>query len=940
MSNTYLIKMKLPIVIICLFLGNQGFSQNQVVDSLKNALGKTTDAAEQLLLYQEILRNLQFENTDSSSHYLDRGMALAKKVNDKAMIALFTNTRALILERTSSREAAIAQYQQSLKLFSELEDTVNIVKVHAALVSRYNEIGNVEKALEHYQKAIAILPADNLQMRASLNNRIGTLYGMQRDMETAMRYFRLNLPLFGQLQNDYGLGFTNMNIGIIHDELGHTDSALYYLEKGLYYHRLSGKTQALAGNLAELASFYINRNLHENALNYILEAIQLMEPLNAPYYLVSLYSRLTLVYQKMGEEALAIQAGEKGLALAESTQDYDAMKDLLGILANSYAANGDYQEAYLQEVRRAAIRDTLYNQNNIKLTEELEQKYQAEQKQAQIDLQNERLSRQRILLIGFGVIAALIAALAFFAYRAALQRKRINQQLRQLDHTKSRFFSNISHELRTPLTLILSPLENAIEKTKNSLVEEDLTVAKNNGQKLLNLVNEIMDLSKLEVGKLVVHNSNIALAGSLERIFSAYGSMARLRGISWQFDNQVDAEMIVKTDLAKLEKILNNLLSNALKFTPTGGTVSLKSKMEDHQLHLEVKDTGPGIPPEELKHIFDRFYQSKTADAPIQGGTGIGLALAKELCELLQGNLYVRSEVGEGSIFSVQIPVEIRELEASISEPAIQMKEPAFIPEENTYTPVLINGEKPKILIVEDNPEMNHYLNQILKKEYSCTQVYDGQQALEKLKTEAFDLVTSDVMMPNMDGYTFKAQIKKLYPSRRMAFIMLTALSLEENKLKGLQLGVDDYITKPFSAKELKARIRNLLLNKAQWTAWSKGQTPETTEIPVSVDTQLLQKAEKTVINQLTDPDFKVEQLATALNFSKRQLSRVIRELTGMSPNQFIREIRLLKAYELLENRQVATVAEAAFAVGFEHRAYFSSRFQERFGKKPGEFLL
>jgi len=322
-------------------------------------------------------------------------------------------------------------------------------------------------------------------------------------------------------------------------------------------------------------------------------------------------------------------------------------------------------------------------------------------------------------------------------------------------------------------------------------------------------------------------------------------------------------------------------------------------------LSLKVTDTGLGISKKDLEQIFNRFYQSE--DGKKAGGTGIGLALSKELAQLFGGDLTASSEVNKGSVFTLEIPLKEIEYTPPITE--IIDPEEKFITkkieaEENqiTYQPILINNQKAKILIVEDNHEMSDFLSKILDPYYRVQTAANGKEAIQKLNSQQFDLITSDVMMPEMDGFELRAIISKIERLRQMPYIMLTASSLETDKLKGLSLGIDDYITKPFNSKELLARINNLLINKQERDRFQKEdkESPQ----PETVDHQLLKQAEEIVLKNIHDPDFKVPDLAKKIGYSQRQLTRIIKKLTGLSPVSFILEIRLQKAYQLLEERR------------------------------------
>lgn len=512
--------------------------------------------------------------------------------------------------------------------------------------------------------------------------------------------------------------------------------------------------------------------------------------------------------------------------------------------------------------------------------------------------------------------------------------------LQALNATKSRFFTNISHELKTPLTLVLAPLENALGLTQNQSLRENLKLAQSNSQKLLKLVNEILDLSKLENNKLKLHQKEVQLMKLINRLFFAFKLLATSKNIQLKLAYQLPTNLWVKIDIEKFEKILDNLISNALKFSNNGGIVTLGvlSKGKE-QFLITIHNTGKGIALADLPQIFNRYYQGQTATATFQKGTGIGLALAKELTRLFKGQLTVSSQPKEGTTFYLILPLEevVPKTKKLATAEIVELKSPTMVG--NTLSQTLFQ-DKPKILIVEDHREMSRFLVRILSPHYHCTTARDGLVALQKLEQERFDLITSDVMMPKMDGFTLLKKIHEREVFCHTPVIMLTAQYLEADKLQGFQLGVDDYITKPFSTQELIARIENLLQNKQERTNWQQMQNTnvlEKNDLPPTAEQGLLQKAKTLVFQNLSNTKYRVGDLAKEMHYSQRQLERIIKKLTGLSPVNFIKEIRLQKARQLLENRQFTNVSEVGFEVGFMDSGYFSKVYQKRFGKRPSE---
>lgn len=556
------------------------------------------------------------------------------------------------------------------------------------------------------------------------------------------------------------------------------------------------------------------------------------------------------------------------------------------------------------------------------------------------------------------------------------------KELRNLDKVKSRFFANVSHELRTPLTLILSPIGSALKR--NRLDNKDFTLlklAQKSGQNLLSLINEILDLSKLESGKLELTEEPTVLYLLFKRIASSFESLAERQKITFQFNFYLEKEMQVLLDIDKFQKIVNNLLSNAFKFTPKGGQVTLTLSDQNRYLQLKVTDTGKGISSEDLAYIFDRFYQTKNPKEAAQGGTGIGLALCKEFSKLFKGKLWAKSKIGQGSSFYFEFPkkelLQSLPTEAALSlKNAIDSMPSPKAPLDSLEQQPSINSSlksSATILLVEDNHSLRDYLKMILKEHYQVLTANNGEEAIKVLSSthpskplkrefppasdfgsgdlgrrDAIKLIISDVMMPIMDGFQLLEKLKASDDWRHIPVVMLTARAELGDRLHALRIGVDDYLTKPFEEEELLTRVANLLNNVEERANWQKNissnfeNQPETEKVrPVlsKEDAEWLQNLEAVVKNHLSDTTLNVERLAEMLFLSRRQLHRRIKQLTGLSPIQYLQEARLQEARHLLESRTKSSIKSVRAAIGVKDPKHFVQQFKKRFGKTPSEFF-
>jgi signal transduction histidine kinase/ligand-binding sensor domain-containing protein/DNA-binding response OmpR family regulator len=559
------------------------------------------------------------------------------------------------------------------------------------------------------------------------------------------------------------------------------------------------------------------------------------------------------------------------------------------------------------------------------------------------------------LYLVFFMIALLLARREIVRrerLKAHLKIKQVeSDKLRELDTLKSHFFTNISHEFRTPLSLIQGTVEK-LEKEDNSTKNRpDYQLINRNTNRLLQLINQLLDLSRLEAGKLSLHPEPGELTGFLSVLAASFASLYESKHIRYQYSISPEA-VWTKFDRDKLEKMVVNLLSNAYKFTPAQGEVSFIAEIVQKnttqcQLQLSVQDTGIGIPQQQQPRIFDRFHQVDTSATRSYEGTGIGLALVKELVELHRGEIRVESKEGTGTTFSLLLPFELSV--ACESEPAAESTQTAeslltFFPaEEAAPQPVAVkhtSNNAIQILVVEDNAELRHFIIEQLSRQYKVTEAGNGRIGYEQALEIIPELIISDIMMPEMDGITFCRKLKTDERTSHIPVILLTAKADMESKMSGLDTGADDYLTKPFKLEELQLRVRNILESRRKLRErFSRQVSVNPKEITVtSTDERFLQKALTIMEYNMSNADLDVEAFSKDIGMSRAQLHRKITALTGLSTNEFIRSLRLKRAASLLIQHE-GNVSQVAFEVGFGSLNYFTKCFRDFYGKTPTEYL-
>lgn len=543
--------------------------------------------------------------------------------------------------------------------------------------------------------------------------------------------------------------------------------------------------------------------------------------------------------------------------------------------------------------------------------------------------------------LAYLIYALLIATSIYVYYRINLRQKLAAQEARRLqdlDELKSRFITNITHEFRTPLTIILGYINRLKESNKeDSNLTSTLDTVQKNSTNLLSLVNQMLDLAKLEQGRLDLNWVNIDVVKFVDNVVSSFQSIASEKDIQLDFTSD-ETVFYTDTDAEKFRQILTNLIGNAIKFSPNSTRISVNLKTGSNTWVVTVKDEGFGIEAEALEHIFERFYQVNSASQKSAQGTGIGLALTKELTELLNGEIAVQSVENKGTTFSLKFK---RQEQADRVDQMLQNKIPTA---SKTHVLPLISSFEDdsdfNVLLVEDNKDMATYIASCIQDQFNITFAENGKIGLEKATSLLPDIIVTDVMMPVMDGLEFTSLVQQQEVTNHIPVIMLTSKAMQEDKMSGLSAGADAYLTKPFQKDELLLRMQSLvskretLRRKYQNTAIS-----EVTEIAQPTKEDLfIEKVIQVIDDHLDNSDFNATTLASQLAISESQLYRKLKAITNKSTAIFIRQIRLERANKMLSDGQL-TVSEVAYAVGFNDPKWFSKTFKETFGISPSSLI-
>jgi signal transduction histidine kinase/DNA-binding response OmpR family regulator len=564
-----------------------------------------------------------------------------------------------------------------------------------------------------------------------------------------------------------------------------------------------------------------------------------------------------------------------------------------------------------------------------------------------------------VLLFG----AIMYSILFLMKRRIQLRTERKAEQdeairLKELDTFKSQLFTNLTHEFRTPLTVILGMAKQlavgswqlAVGTTEKKRVSHGLELIENNGKNLLQLINQLLDLSKLENKSFKLQQVQSDIIPYLRYLTESFLSMADDLDLSLHFYAEKEI-LVMDFDPEQIKQIMTNLISNALKFTPAGGKVSVNVSTSDGRLQIDVKDTGIGIAENDLPHILDRFYQADSSSTRVAQGTGIGLAHTQELLKVMDGSIIVESELGIGTRVTIRFPILHHEVIAGIheiatSKPFVAIDRPTreqITDDKSFSTQPSSDVSLPQLLIIEDNRDVVEYLRSCLESHYQVLVAYDGKTGVEKALDQIPDFIISDVMMPAMDGFQVCDALKNDEHTSHIPIILLTAKADAASRLTGLRRGADAYMAKPFSPEELDLQISTLLENRKRMASYfSRALQSETlpitngTTVPeeIQIEDAFIKKVKAIIELHYQDEQFALPQLCDAIGMSRSQLFRKMKAVADISPSDLIRSYRLRKAKALLEQGDI-TVAEVTYQVGFKDPSYFSKMFQEEFGMQP-----
>ena len=885
---------------------------------------------------------IQQAQYQSARLFYFKALAISKELDEPGLEAEAYHRLSISHYFQHHYDSAFYYSNTALKIRTDIGQKADIAESLYNLGILYQETDQADKAIEATLKSLQMRQQlDDQYGMAGVLNTLGIIHMNLGEFEQATEYYLRSLDLYLNQSRLRGAAVVLNNLGVIEFDSGNLEQALSYHHRGLKLSQSVGYKRGLGMAYSNMAEIFLEQSAYDSALYYNKNAYKIRSELGASHTIAKSSRNLAEVFIRTGQFDSASYYLENALNIAKASDSKGGIKNAHFLFSQLYEQQSQYQLALKHLKLAEALEDSLFTEEQSQTIADLRLRYETAQTEQQLAIANKENQVARLwrsILIGLA-LALLIIGVVVYRYQRfkTIQNqqkfeaeKQVSEELQELDQAKSRFFANISHEFRTPLTLIQGPVDRQLSVDPQNY---DLQLVKKSSFKLLKLVNQLLDLSKLDAGKLDLTCTPQIAEDFVSKMVMLFESQCDQKNIQLQVKHQNhDTQLFFDGD--KMEHILENLISNALKWTTSGGWIKVSTTTDQTHFFVEVADNGVGIKQDALPYVFERFYQAHHEQE--SQGTGIGLSLTKELVELHHGTIAVKSELGAGTLFTIKLPLGHEHLDAN--NLSFTQKEHVLQIESNTELTQPQEGETSssyRILIVDDNNDVRQYIRTVISTQFEVLEAIDGAVAWEQILSEVPDLILSDVMMPNVDGYDLCKQIKSDHRTSHIPVILLTAKGGHQDRIKGLEYRADDYILKPFNSKELLLKIDNLLRLRTEiQNKFSFGTKPD--QLFSSLDEEFLKNMNTVLADHYASEMFGVAQWAQEIGMSRSHLHRKVIALTGKSPNNLLRSFRLEKALVRIKQNS-GTISEIAYAVGFSSPAYFSKCFSEEYGKTPKE---
>ncbi len=878
-----------------------------------------------------------------SVHGIDSLAMIQKRLEEKgdrlgSIVALREWGKEL---RNESRfEEALSVHSEGLRQSENLGDTLEWVQALNNIGTDYRRMGMLDVAQDYHYRARVLSDEYSDTSYAARKNRLVSINGLGNIYLTMGNYaradsaFRLALKGEQQLDSPLGQAINYANLGAIFEDRGQLDSAWVFYRLSMQFNKEAGSKLGEALCHIYFGSLYEKERNYDDARNEYETAYQMMLASKDDWHSLNTLIALAGIHNETRDGTKTLEYLEKAKRMAEQIKSIEHLVEINTLYYRHFKQQSDFRRALLYHEQAIAMKDSLLNMEMINRIQNISlnierSRQEREMNDARLRLQQERTARNRVYIVLF----FLLVLIALLLYIQGL-RSQSHQALKQLSLVRENLFTNITHELRSPLTLILGLSQDLQENDPSEQVKDKAQAIERQGKELLTLINQLLDISKLKSAVIVPDWQNGNITTYLAMIVDTYRDFARSRKIDLQFYAKEDVDMDFVPDY--VNKVMGNLLSNAFKFTPEYGKVDVSTWREGERFHLNVTDTGEGMDAETVTHAFEPFFQAESESSHI--GTGVGLALVKQIMEIVDGEITIDSKIGQGTTFHLILPIRNNAMRM-VSHPANHkpvLPEFPIVPEDSET-----DDNQCQLLVIEDNRNIASYIGSQFADRYAISYAANGQEGLEKALALVPDIIITDLMMPGLDGLEVCRQIRSNEIINHIPIIVVTAKVTEEDRIRGIEAGVDAYVTKPFNNEELRTLVENLLDRHRRL----RHKYSENTIADSEKDMQLtaterlfLTKAVDHIFLLMDKGGIDVNTLADNLCMSPRQFHRKIIALTGDTPASYILKVRMQRARQLLESRPGMTIEEIAERCGFEHTSSFYHSFKKMYGITPAKF--
>lgn len=852
------------------------------------------------------------------------------------------------LRNESRFEEALGSHSKGLRQAEALGDTLEWVQALNNIGTDYRRMGVLDVAQEYHYRALKLseecadTSSDARKNRVVSLNGLGNIYMTLGNYERADSALRMALEGERQLHSALGQAINYANLGSIYEHRGQTDSAWAYYRRSMQLNTEAGSTLGISLCHTYFGSLYEKAKEYGKATAEYEEAYRMMKTSKDDWHALNSLIALAGIHNETGNDAKAMEYLGKARVMAERIRSNEHLAEIHTLYYKRYKRLGDYRaalSAYEQAIDKKNNILDMEKVNRIQNTSlNIERKQQERNmNEARMRLEQERSVRHTGYAIFALVLFVLTGVLATFFYIQRMQRRN-HLALKRLTAMRENFFTNITHEFRTPLTVILG-LSHDLQASDSEDVRSKARTIERQGNGLLTLINQLLDISKIksEVGDADWCQGEITT--QLTMIVETYRDYACSRNIDLQFFAKDKVVMDFVPDY--VNKVVNNLLSNALKFTPEHGRVRLSSWRDGDRLHIDVADTGCGMDKETLARVFEPFYQGKGETQHV--GTGVGLALVKQIVDAVEGTITVESEVGKGTRFRISVPIhnDSRRRIAEESAAAGAANTPLLPETENPPTDNEGADDQCRVLVIEDNSDIAAYIGSHLMDRYAVSYADNGVEGMKKAYDLVPDLIITDLMMPGMDGLEVCRELRGNEVTDHIPIIVVTARITEEERIRGLEAGADAYLAKPFNTDELRTRVEKLLERnhrlRDKFGGGSDGGTDKGSSL-TDAERRFLAKTVDLIYQLMDKRCLDVNSLAEKLCMSPRQLHRKLVAITGDSPATYMLRVKMQRARHLLETKPGLTIEEIAERCGFDHAPNFYSAFKKLYGITPMDY--